>query len=317
MQSDCSAVPLDTLGVLRVRGADVVAFLQGQLSNDLKLLRADHSLLAGYHNPQGRVIALLRLLQLAPDDVIAVLPRELLAAVLQRLTKFILRAKVKLADESAEWSITGLLAREPSAQTPAPHDDPERTLLSALPDQVGGVARISASLALRVAQQPARWLLVSPAAHAPPLARCLTAAAEDWLRLAIAAGEPQVYAATSEEFVAQMLNLDVLGAIAFDKGCYTGQEVIARAHYRGRVKRRLQRFRTHAARQLAAGDSGELSDGRVFKVVSAAALADGGCEFLAVAPVIADASEGSRLQPAAGAQVLIAEQLPLGYLLPE
>ena len=89
-----------------------------------------------------------------------------------------------------------------------------------------------------------------------------------WQRLEVAAGQPQVYAATSEEFVAQMLNLDALNAIAFDKGCYTGQEVIARAHYRGRVKRRMQRFRV--ARGLPCyrpGDSGQLADGRTFKVV--------------------------------------------------
>lgn len=314
MENDCSSVPLDALGVLRVGGADVLPFLQGQLSNDVQLLAADRSLLAGYHNPQGRVIALLRLLQLAPDDVIAVLPRELVAAVAQRLTKFILRAKVKLADESAAWRITGVLAHEASALAPAARGNAERTLLEALPAQFEGVARIAESIAVRVARQPARWLLISPAAHVPPLLPCLPAAADDWLRLAIAAGEPQVYAATSEEFVAQMLNLDALGAIAFEKGCYTGQEVIARAHYRGRVKRRLQRFRTHAARQLAAGDTGELSDGRAFKVVRAVALADGGCEFLAVAPLAAEASGAAA--PAPGASALEVEQLALAYPLP-
>jgi hypothetical protein len=81
-----------------------------------------------------------------------------------------------------------------------------------------------------------------------------------------------------------MLNLDVLGAIAFDKGCYTGQEVIARAHYRGRVKRRLQRFRSRGPLDLKPGDRGELADGRSFTVVEAVRLVDGRCEFLAVAP---------------------------------
>jgi folate-binding protein YgfZ len=109
---------------------------------------------------------------------------------------------------------------------------------------------------------------------------------QNWLRLEIAAGQPQVYAATSEEFVAQMLNLDVLNAIAFDKGCYTGQEVIARAHYRGRVKRRMQRFVSRDASNLSPGDSGQLADGRTFKVVLATQLADGRCEFLAVAPLV-------------------------------
>src|SRR6185312_17370732 len=77
------------------------------------------------------------------------------------------------------------------------------------------------------------------------LPQSVPARREVWRQLDIISGLPQVYGATSEEFVAQMLNLDLVGAIAFDKGCYTGQEVIARAHYRGRVKRRLQRFRSH------------------------------------------------------------------------
>jgi folate-binding protein YgfZ len=107
-----------------------------------------------------------------------------------------------------------------------------------------------------------------------------------------------VYAATSEEFVAQMLNLDTLNAIAFDKGCYTGQEVIARAHYRGRVKRRMQRFVSRETCQLSPGDSGQLADGRTFKVVQAAQLADGRCDFLAVAPMV---GAGSEAASAAGA----------------
>jgi folate-binding protein YgfZ len=113
-----------------------------------------------------------------------------------------------------------------------------------------------------------------------------------WQRLEVAAGQPQVYAATSEEFVAQMLNLDSVGGIAFDKGCYTGQEVIARAHYRGRVKRRMQRFVSREPCQLSPGDSGQLTDGRTFKVVLSAQLADGRCDFLAVTSTVgSDATE--------------------------
>jgi folate-binding protein YgfZ len=138
-----------------------------------------------------------------------------------------------------------------------------------------------------------------------------------WQLLAIAAGEPQVYAATSEAFVAQMLNLDALGAIAFDKGCYTGQEIIARAHYRGKVKRRLQRFRTPVPAQLKPGDDGELGDGRSFKVVDAAQRTDGLCEFLAVTTLgHVDADPAGGRAPAAGAP-LSAEWLALPYVLPD
>ena len=307
MSTEWNSLSLDSLGVLRARGADVVSFLQGQLSNDVALLGPERSLLAGYHNPQGRVIALLRLVQLAPDDLLAILPRELIAVVVQRLGKFVLRAKVKLADDSAAWTVTGLMGCAPPAGAAA----------AALPATVNGVTRIDASLALRVAEEPGRWLLVSPLAQPPPVSGCSPVGAEVWQRLAIAAGEPQVYAATSEAFVAQMLNLDALGAIAFDKGCYTGQEIIARAHYRGKVKRRLQRFRARVPAQLNPGDDGELGDGRSFKVVDAAQRTDGLCEFLAVTTLgHVDAEPAGGQAPAEGAP-LSAERLALPYVLPD
>jgi len=297
---------LDSLGVLRARGADMVRFLQGQLSNDLTRLSAECSLLAGYHNPQGRVIGVLRLVHLAADDVLAVLPRELVVPVAQRLAKFILRAKVKLADESSLWVIAGLPGR-------AATDLPE------LPHAVDRAARIDESIVVRLAGESPRWLVVSPAAQRLALDSSPALAAR-WQRLAIAAGAPQVYAATSEHFLAQMLNLDVLGAIAFDKGCYTGQEVIARAHYRGRVKRRMQRFLTAQPAQLKAADSGVLTDGRSFRVVRAAEHPDGRSEFLAVTALESAAStpQADRAPDAAGtAAPLNARQLELPYALPE
>jgi len=310
-----NSVSLDSLGVLRARGADVVSFLQGQLSNDVALLGPGRSLLAGYHNPQGRVIALLHLVQASAGEVLAILPRELTAAVASRLAKFILRAKVRLADESPLWRLTGLVAPESPA-------DPAPAFAGELPGALNDSARLGEAIAVRIGARPARWLVLSSAgaasASAPlAFAGCPPMAFERWRALAVAAGEPQICAATSEQFVAQMLNLDVLGAIAFDKGCYTGQEVIARAHYRGRVKRRLQRFVTHSPLRLEPGDAGELSDGRAFKVVNAVALADGRCEFLAVAPLAGTDSAAGRPQPGAErATVISAQQLALPYPLP-
>jgi folate-binding protein YgfZ len=306
------SVSLESLGVLRVRGADLVAFLQGQLSNDVTLLSAQRSLLAGYHNPQGRVIALLRLVQCAPQELLAIVPRELAAAVVSRLTKVILRSKVQLSDDSAHWQIHGVIA---------PAAAPASAATAPWPASVHGVACLDDAIAVCVAEQPRRWLLLAPAhpgtsATPPVLKDAEPVLPVHWQRLTVAAGEPQVYAATSEQFVAQMLNLDVLGAVAFDKGCYTGQEVIARAHYRGRVKRRLQRFLTRSAVQLTRGATGELADGRTFRVVEAVPRADGRCEFLAVAALASGASEPLAEAPR-GASALAAEPLSLPYLLPE
>jgi folate-binding protein YgfZ len=175
-------------------------------------------------------------------------------------------------------------------------------------------SRLGTTVIVRVGAAAARWLVISPAAEAMPLSGCVRAERDAWRLVDIADGLPQVYATTCEEFVAQMLNLDALGAIAFDKGCYTGQEVIARAHYRGRVKRRMQRFLSVDPARLAVGESGQLADGRTFKVVEAAQLANGRCEFLAVAPMAAEPAVSEASSADAGFDV---EPLPLPYALPE
>lgn len=308
MQEDYQLCGLEDFGALRVQGADAVRFLQAQLSNDVQRLAPQCSVLAGYHNPQGRVIALMRLVHLGADDVLAILPRELAAPVAQRLGKFLLRAKATVTDASAQWRIGGLIREEragPSAGS------------SALPLSVGAQQRVGDAILVCVGEQPARLLEISP--HTAPRRpkgpdSAVTASRERWRELDVRAGLPQVYAATSEQFVAQMLNLDVIGAIAFDKGCYTGQEVIARAHYRGRVKRRLQRFRSRGALGLAPADSGSLPDGRSFTVIEAAQLADGRCEFLAVARLPGAQPESAAAE--AGKPV-DAEPLDLPYSLPE
>jgi tRNA-modifying protein YgfZ len=304
MHTPWHSVPLDSLGVLRARGPDVRKFLQGQLSNDMSRLAPERALLAGYHNVQGRVIAVLRLIQLGDDDFIAILPRELVSALSARLSKYILRAKVKLSDDSAAWQVLGVLPR-PAAD---PAADPHAALLPA----PGGVRRIAGSAIVRIGESPPRLLMVR-AVDSPALEGHAPLELRDWQLAAIAGGEPQVYAATSEEFVSQMLNLDLIEGISFEKGCYTGQEVIARAHFRGRVKRRMQRFLSEHAAALAPGDSARLADGRPLTVVEAALHADGRCEFLAVTALAGDA-EGAAEVP--GTRALAAQQLPLPYALP-
>jgi folate-binding protein YgfZ len=307
-------IALDDLGALSVRGADAVRFLQGQLSNDLEHLGETRSLLAGYHNPQGRTIALMRLVQRAPQELLAILPRELAAPVAARLSKYILRSKVSIADASGSWLMRGLVAPAGAiAAVPA-----------TLPQDVGGSGALpDGSLAVRVPGEPLRWLLVIPADASAPASVPDAAPAdrELWRRLDIEAGLPQVLAATSEAFVAQMLNLDLLDAIAFEKGCYTGQEVIARAHYRGRVKRRLQRFVTRGPVRLAPGDSRRLADGRMAQVVEVAQLPDGRCDLLAVTALAAGDSEDAAAPGAVGAAspaegLLDAQPVPLPYPLP-
>jgi folate-binding protein YgfZ len=254
---------LDHFGVLAVRGVDARKFLQGQLSQDVLGLRADQVVWAGLHNPQGRTLALLRLVPQGETDVLCVLPRELLANALTVLRKYLLRAKATLTDESAMWQIVGLtddaaLARDPGS---ARHDD-------------GRILWRHASDGRVLALEP-HGSEAGGANDANGATDASAASGLDWLRADIAAGLPELTAQTSGEFVAQMLNLDALGGISFNKGCYTGQEVIARAHYRGRVKRIARARRIGNARRWAqrAGsargahninhrNSGRCSDGR-------------------------------------------------------
>ena len=289
--------------MLRIGGADAARFLQGQVSNDLTRLGPGRSLLAGYHTPQGRTIALLRLVARAEDELLALLPRELVTIVRERLARYVLRAKVTLTDVSAEWGISAVAAAQQLADgTPA-------TLApQALAPTPGACTRHAERWYVCIGAAPARWLEIAPADQTP--GESSPAAREQWRLLDVRAGLTQVYAATSEHFVAQMLNLDALDAIAFDKGCYTGQEVIARAHYRGRVKRRAQRFRSRAALGLAPGANGVLGDGRAFEVVESARLPDGRAEFLAVTAL----ANAEHPEPAEEPR-LEAEALELPYAL--
>ncbi|HLA70439.1 MAG TPA: hypothetical protein VK624_02945, partial [Steroidobacteraceae bacterium] len=247
------------------------------------------STLAGLHNPQGRVVALLAVARAASDELFAVLPAELAAAVAQRLRKYVLRAKLRIEEVGDALSVVGATAEVAGSTSPG------------FPSIEWGTRR----------------LLLVPAPRLDEF-NFADAAAGSWQAADVAEGLPQVYAATTEAFVAQMLNLDLLGAIDFDKGCYTGQEVIARSHYRGRVKRRLQRWFTAAAVPLRAGDPARSADGRTLSIVRVAAVATGQ-ELLAVGPyAVSQEAEGGAVDrvTSADAGALVEGPLPLPYPLP-
>jgi hypothetical protein len=269
--------------VLAFRGPEAAHFLQGQLSCDVGQLFATRLQLAGLHNAQGRVIALLRLLQREPGEILALLPKVLALPVSEQLRRYVLRAKVQILEASAEFQLFGIEAEASEAASEA----------------LGGTALIQET-------QSARAYALLPAAMTLDPARVRDDRLA-WDRLELAAGIPHLGPATSGQFVAQMLNLDLLHAISFTKGCYTGQEVIARAHYRGRVKRRLQ-----------PASSWRLSDGRRAQIVQALPTSDQRMEFLAVAPL---PSEAGATEEEAGAGTseagrLDCTSLPLPYALP-
>jgi len=213
---------LPGLGVLRIGGEDAARFLQGQLTNDTRLLADGRTQLTACNTPQGRVVALLRLRQ-TDNAIYALLPLELAATVTASLRRFVLRAKVDLqiaTDLQVAWVARMLTPIPKSATTEIVSFDyaPDRQVIAAH----GAILDAMAG---------------------PSLERAHPAIENEWRAADIAAGLPQVFAATSGSFVPQMLNLDRLDAISFTKGCYTGQEIVARTQHLGRIKRRTLRYR--------------------------------------------------------------------------
>jgi folate-binding protein YgfZ len=289
---------LPHLGVLRFTGVDALSFLQGQVSNDTQRLTHNTSLLAAYSSAQGRVVALIYLLPHS-SGVLAILPREILATTMQRLRKFILRAKVQIDDASESLGVAGLIGD--MASSTRGHIETERGYIET--DGIG----------VAPGHDHNRSWVIGPANNLPPAGDTAEAKRfEDEWRLAdIRAGLPQIYAATSEAFVAQMLNLDLLDGISFTKGCYTGQEIIARTQHLGRIKRRLFRL------QLPPGDweigqALRLTDGRQGRLTEVISR-DGHIEALAVLSV----EPGPDVSSLAPTEILVdAAELPLPYTIP-
>jgi hypothetical protein len=270
------AALLPFLGVLRIGGADASRFLQGQLTNDVQMLADGRTQLTALNTPQGRVIAILRLHQ-AEDATYALLPTDLVETVVALLRRFVLRSKVELqvaADLQAGW--IGTSALSPALDATA--IDVTRTV-SAMPSLTSThvVSFDYAPGRQVIAVTPEAWRSITglSATRAHPRIE------NEWTAADIAEGLPQVRASTSGQFVAQMLNLDLLDAISFRKGCYTGQEIVARTQHLGRIKRRTFRYR------LADGPAPAPLDGlyrertKVAEVLLAAER-QGAAEFLAV-----------------------------------
>lgn len=243
--------PLVELGLLRVAGKEATTFLQGQLTNDVKEARLDQALLAGYCTAKGRLIASLqvwRAADVAADEVEAywlACSRDLAANLARRLRMFVLRAKVRITGHDHDRLVLGLLggrAVAAAADALVEHDAPSARQIVTLVEP-GSADGDAAALAARAAL-PARALAIASLDELPVLARRAAEAGLRWVDTAtwrwaeIQAGEPRIVAATSEAFVPQMVNLERIGGVSFTKGCYPGQEVVARSHYRATAKRR-------------------------------------------------------------------------------
>ena len=225
------AAPLAHLGVIRAQGADAAAFLHGQLTNDFALLDASHARLAGYCSAKGRLLASFIGWKRSDDEVLLLCSADLLAPTLKRLSMFVLRAKCKLSDASAQWRLLGLAGPSGIAW-----------LGEAAPSATWGKTSRDGADIVRLPDTAgmARCLWVAPIDTAVPALPALDTAAWRWGE--VESGVVTIEAATVDQFVPQMLNYELLGGVDFQKGCYPGQEVVARSQYRGTIKRRTFLF---------------------------------------------------------------------------
>jgi tRNA-modifying protein YgfZ len=226
--------PLPQLGVIRAQGEDAGTFLHSQLTQDFASLHRHQARLAAFCTAKGRMLASFIGLRTGDHEILLVCSRDVLAATLKRLSMFVLRAKVKLSDASAEVALYGL-AGEPALP------DAEPWTLNA--DGDGWRVQLYPV----EGQQRALW--VGPASAAAPQGPRLDASRWDWSE--VRSGIATVTAPIAQAFVPQMLNYESVGGVNFKKGCYPGQEVVARSQFRGTLKRRA--FVTHCESELAAG----------------------------------------------------------------
>ena len=224
------------LALLRVHGAEAQGFLQGQLSNDIRLVTDSHSQLSAYCNPKGRMLAIFRIFK-HDDAYLLQLPAVLAEVTLKRLSMFILRAKVTL---TADPDLISLGIAGPNAALRL------QELWGPVPIQVDDCRNDATVTAIHLPGVTPRFQLVGPVSTLGPLWDRLKSAAMPvgnpiWRWLNIQAGVPSIWPGTVEEFVPQMANLDLVGGVNFKKGCYPGQEIVARMHYLGRLKQRMVR----------------------------------------------------------------------------
>jgi hypothetical protein len=272
-------VPLEHLRVIRATGEDAGAFLHNLFSNDVKKLGANEAQLNSFNSPKGRMLASLLVWRQGGDYLLA-MSADIHAAMLKKLSMYVLRSKVRLLDDGSDSVLIGLAGSQAGAA------------LEAAGLGIPGAPRATASgIASVVRLDGARFVVSTPISEAAALwtkfvaAGAVPAGTQAWQWLDIREGLPTITLPVQEEFVAQMLNFDLIGGVSFNKGCYPGQEIVARTHYLGKLKKRM--YRVHApvgalpavGTDIYAPDFGDQSAG---KVVSAAPAPEGGYDALVV-----------------------------------
>lgn len=285
---------LQHLGLIAVRGDDAGVFLQGQLSNDVREVTAARAQPSAWCSPKGRVLCCFLVFR-HDGQLTLQLPEKLVEPIIMRMRMYVLRTKATLEDCSSAFMRMGLIG-----------EDAEACLIERfgpLPAGTDDVRSASGVTIIRIRGRRPRFEILGPRDALNALwnacRRLATAAGADaWELLDIEAGIASIGAETSDRFVPQMLNLDRVGAVSFTKGCYVGQEIVARTQHLGRIKRRMYRAHWHGAEPVSAGHDLQLTAGSTsvnVQVVNASPAPAGDFEMLAVI-AIEDAGTLARLE---------------------
>ena len=291
--------PLSHLGVIRVEGEDAAKFLHGQLTQDFALLDLQHARLAAFLSAKGRMQASFIGFKRSETEVLLVCSRDLLAPTLKRLSMFVMRAKARLSDATADYALYGVAGEAINS-----------VACGAQPAWTKADFGLATVVHLYPALGQPRALWVTPAAEPAPAGPALDAAL--WMWSEVQSGVATLAAPLVEAFVPQMLNYESVGGVNFKKGCYPGQEVVARSQFRGTLKRRA--FIAHAPADVVAGaevfaaSDLEQPCGTVVQV----APAPGGGVDAIVSLQIAAAQEALQVGAAGGVPLTLA---PLPYPL--
>ncbi|MGH8662430.1 MAG: YgfZ/GcvT domain-containing protein [Burkholderiales bacterium] len=295
------------LGLIRFSGAEAQTFLHNQLTCDVAALESGKSTYGSYCNPKGRVLATFLLWRVG-EEFFMQLPSPLREPVQKLLSKFILRAKVKAVDATPEWGLIGVAGEDAAALV--------QRAVGGVAKSVHEVAQTPDATVIKLPGE--RYEIAAAQGKAQTIPGALASVAEkagpdhwDWLD--IRAGVPVILPATQEAFVPQMLNLDLIGGVSLSKGCYPGQEIVARMHHRGTLKQRMYLANIAGSDLPRPGDklySPGLGEQACGTIVNAARSPEGGCDVLAVIQ-IASAEKGDVHWKAPGGPAL--KLLPLPY----
>lgn len=295
---------LSSYGLIEIKGDDAEAFLQGQFSNDITHVTADLSQISSYSSPKGRMFAIFRLCRYN-DSYLLCLPRSILASVLKRLSMYVMMSKVTLTDVSDDLPHMGLTG-EGSGEL-------LESITGIRLDSANAAAQHEQILAIRHPGDTERYQIIAPPTALIELwsaaAKTATLTGSDaWPLLDIQAGIPSIHPETSEAFVAQMTNLQTINGVNFKKGCYPGQEIVARMHYLGKLKRQMYLAEITTSTRPLPGTTlvaaNEKSGQGTGQVVDARPNKSGGFDLLAVlniasaeaSDICVETTEGPKLQ---------------------